>query len=152
MPSSEPRWTGMRSACAMVRPCGSNSTVEQSCRSLMLVEKAARMIALPISSTMVDSALPMTSTVTGSTAGADALLDVSSFFISALDQNIEKSVDRRGLAGKHERRRVHLLDDRGSADPVAGAKPVAIVDRAGDEALRGRKIDLPLCNLRLTDG
>ena len=56
----------MRSDCATIRPCGSNSAVEQSCRSLMLVEKAARMMARPISSTMVDSALPITSTVIGS--------------------------------------------------------------------------------------
>src|SRR4051812_36841874 len=114
MPSREPRWIGMRSACAMVRPSASNRTVEQSCRSLMLVEKAARIIALPISSTMVESALPTTSTVTGSTLRRGW----SVACISVFDQDVEVGVDGRGLARQDQGGRVHLLDDRRAVQRV----------------------------------
>jgi len=56
----------MCSAWHKVVPRVSNSAVEQSRRSLMLVEKLARIRASPISSTIDDSALSITSTVIGS--------------------------------------------------------------------------------------
>ena len=37
-----PRWTGMCSACATMRPRSSKSAVEQSRRSLMFAENAER--------------------------------------------------------------------------------------------------------------
>ena len=45
-----PRWTGMCSACAIIRPRSSNSAVEQSRRSLMFAEKDERIRTAPISS------------------------------------------------------------------------------------------------------
>ena len=51
-----PRWTGMCSACAIMRPSTSNSPVEQSRRSLMLAEWAARISPAPISSATPRSA------------------------------------------------------------------------------------------------
>ncbi len=67
MPMKLPRCIGMCSAWHKVVPRVSNSAVEQSRRSLMFVEKLARTNASPISSTMDDNALPITSTVIGST-------------------------------------------------------------------------------------
>ena len=55
-----PRWTGMCSACAIIRPRSSNSAVEQSRRSLMLAEKAERMRTAPISSAIDRSDAPIT--------------------------------------------------------------------------------------------
>jgi len=66
MPIKLPRCIGMCSAWHKVVPHVSNSAVEQSRRSLMLVEKLARTSASPISSTIDDKALPITSTVIGS--------------------------------------------------------------------------------------
>ena len=54
---------GMCSACAMTWPRVSKIAVEQSRRSLMLLEYDARMRAAPISSATVRSAEPMTSSV-----------------------------------------------------------------------------------------
>ena len=54
-----PRWTGMCSAWAIIRPRSSNSAVEQSRRSLMFAEKAERTSTAPISSATARSALPM---------------------------------------------------------------------------------------------
>jgi len=55
-----PRWTGMCSAWATIRPLSSKSAVEQSLRSLMLAEKAERISAAPISSATLRSAWPRT--------------------------------------------------------------------------------------------
>ena len=55
-----PRWTGMCSAWAIMRPSGAKSAVEQSRRSLMLAEKAERTSTAPISSATARSALPRT--------------------------------------------------------------------------------------------
>ena len=55
-----PRWTGMCSACAIMRPRSSKSAVEQSRRSLMLAENAERISTAPISSATERSALPRT--------------------------------------------------------------------------------------------
>jgi len=55
-----PRWTGMCSAWAIIRPCSSKSAVEQSRRSLMFAENAERTRTAPISSATARSALPMT--------------------------------------------------------------------------------------------
>ena len=51
-----PRWTGMCSACATMRPAASKSAVEQSRRSLMFDENAERTSAAPISSATARSA------------------------------------------------------------------------------------------------
>ena len=53
----------MCSACAIIRPSGSNSAVEQSRRSLMLAECAARISAAPISSATPRSAEASTCSV-----------------------------------------------------------------------------------------
>ena len=45
-----PRWTGMCSAWAIIRPRSSKIAAEQSRRSLMLAEKDERMSTAPISS------------------------------------------------------------------------------------------------------
>jgi hypothetical protein len=66
IPIKLPRCIGMCSAWHRVVPRISNNAVEQSRRSLMLVEKLARTTASPISSTIDDNALPITSTVIGS--------------------------------------------------------------------------------------
>src|ERR1700756_2535749 len=55
-----PRWTGMCSAWAIIRPPSSNSAVEQSRRSLMLAEKDERIRTAPISSAIERSAAPIT--------------------------------------------------------------------------------------------
>ena len=66
MPMMLPRCIGMCSAWHRVAPCGVESVVEQTRCSLMFVEKLARTNASPISSTIEDKALPITSTVIGS--------------------------------------------------------------------------------------
>ena len=58
--------TGMCSACATIRPRASNTAVEQSRRSLMLAECAARTSAAPISSATPESAADITRRVAGS--------------------------------------------------------------------------------------
>src|SRR5215469_15950307 len=55
-----PRWTGMCSACAIIRPRSSNSAVEQSRRSLMFAEKEERIRTAPISSAIDRSVAPIT--------------------------------------------------------------------------------------------
>ena len=62
----EPRWTGMCSACMTSSPAGSKSAVEQSRRSLMFAECAARTRTAPISSQAECSAPIRTWRVTGS--------------------------------------------------------------------------------------
>jgi hypothetical protein len=54
---------GMCSAWAMTSPRTLNRAVEQSCRSLMLVEYDDLMSASPISSAMASKAAPITSRV-----------------------------------------------------------------------------------------
>src|SRR5919106_3267198 len=54
-----PRWTGMCSACAIMRPRPSKRAAEQSRLSLMLAEKDERTRTAPISSATARSALPM---------------------------------------------------------------------------------------------
>src|SRR5215210_2083309 len=54
-----PRWTGMCSAWATMRPRESKRAAEQSRRSLMLAEKDERTSTAPISSATARSALPM---------------------------------------------------------------------------------------------
>src|SRR5262245_58989305 len=61
-----PRWIGMCSAWQSVSPAALNSAVEQSRRSLMLVECEARISVSPVSSTIEAMAAPITSTVMGS--------------------------------------------------------------------------------------
>ena len=65
-----PRWTGMCSAWTTIRPRSSNSAVEQSRRSLMFDENAARTSTAPISSATARSALPITCSSTGITGRA----------------------------------------------------------------------------------
>src|SRR5215211_7075531 len=55
-----PRWTGMCSAWATIRPRSSKRAVEQSRRSLMFAENAERINAAPISSATARSACPST--------------------------------------------------------------------------------------------
>ena len=55
-----PRWTGMCSACAIMRPRSSNSAVEQSRRSLMLAENEERIRTAPISSAIDRNDAPIT--------------------------------------------------------------------------------------------
>ena len=55
-----PRWTGMCSACAIIRPRSSNSAVEQSRRSLMFAEKEERIRTAPISSAIDRKDAPIT--------------------------------------------------------------------------------------------
>src|SRR5919108_1923075 len=55
-----PRWTGMCSACAIIRPRSSKRAVEQSRRSLMFAENEERISTAPISSATARSAWPMT--------------------------------------------------------------------------------------------
>src|SRR5271170_1547747 len=65
-PMKLPRWIGMCSAWQSVSPAALNSAVEQSRRSLMLVECEARISVSPVSSTIEPMAAPITSTVIGS--------------------------------------------------------------------------------------
>jgi hypothetical protein len=60
---SEPRCMGMCSAWAMTSPWRLKTAVEQSWRSLMLVEYDDLMSASPISSAIASRAAPMTSSV-----------------------------------------------------------------------------------------
>ncbi len=55
-----PRWTGMCSAWAIIRPRSSKRAAEQSRRSLMFAENAERTRTAPISSAIARNALPMT--------------------------------------------------------------------------------------------
>src|SRR3954463_4735832 len=55
-----PRWTGMCSACAIIRPRSSNSAVEQSRRSLIFAENEERIRTAPISSAIDRSDAPTT--------------------------------------------------------------------------------------------
>ena len=109
---------------ANVRPAASNSAVEQSWRSLMLVEKAA---ADQRFAHLLDDGREATADdldVTGSTASRVFVMAV----MSVLDHDVQIGVDcarARGRSGGG----VHLLDDGGTVKDVAGAQPVAIVDR-----------------------
>src|ERR1700735_768307 len=44
------------------------------------------------------------------------------------DQNTKIFVDFTGVVGVNDRRRVHLHDDRGTGDAIAGAQPGAVID------------------------
>src|SRR6516165_4599354 len=142
IPIKLPRCIGMCSAWHKVVPCLSNSAVEQSRRSLMLVEKLARTRASPISSAIEDNALPITSTVIGSTNYLGGRRSWQ------LQQQIEEPVDGCGGTGHNQGRRVHLLDDRGSFDAVAGGKPLAVVERTGNERAGLAQPYLAAANLR----
>src|SRR5215472_1016906 len=159
VPRSEPRCMGMCSAWAMTRPRASKIAVEQSRRSLMLVEYEARMSAAPISSATVRRAAPMTSSVirsmvrvrsfrSGVHAGASkseswariAHYDYRSSSAPAMrsrlgHQQESEVVDLRSLSRMDERRAVELLDDGGAFDHVSGAETAAIVDGAVDEVV-----------------
>src|SRR5262245_46866701 len=116
---------GMCSAWAMTSPRASKMAVEQSWRSLMLVEYEDLMSAVPISSAMLRSAAPITSSVTRSTASRAPVADHEEAQI----------VDERLLPREEQRRRVELLDHRRPGHAVPGQQPRAVVHRAGDEAL-----------------
>src|SRR5262245_50343938 len=105
-----PRWIGMCSAWQSVSPAALNSAVEQSRRSLMLVECEARISVSPVSSTIEPMAAPITSTVMGSSALARVM--------RRLQDEVEPAIDARRHAGRHERGGVHLLDDRGALEAV----------------------------------
>ena len=125
---SEPRCMGMCSAWAMTSPRALNSAVEQSWRSLMLVEYDDLMSASPISSAMA------------SRAAADHLEGMRSRSSSAarwpvdpdaqrFDEQIGALVDGGALAGEDHGGRVHLLDDGRARQAMAGAA-VARDDRS----------------------
>src|SRR5688572_5251202 len=120
-PISEPRCMGMCMAWHSVRPRTSKRHVELSRRSLTLVEYAARTSVSPISSTIEERALPITSTVIGSTG------------LGIFDDQVQILVDARALVWEHEGGRVHLFDDRRAGEHVAGRQPLTVIDGAGDE-------------------
>src|SRR6516162_7520595 len=140
-PMKLPRCIGMCSAWHKVVPRVSNNAVEQSRRSLMFVEKLARTSASPISSTIDDSALPITSTVIGSLvlAGENAgenevkvestLTPFSPHFLYwrswQRQPQIEVRVDGGGGAGRDQSRGSHRLAGRGTFNAVAGTQPLA---------------------------
>src|SRR5258707_10117264 len=161
-----PRWIGMCSAWQSVSPAALNSAVEQSRRSLMLVECEARISVSPASSTIEAREAPMTSMVMGSRLrclptkwGGGRRPEGSCSFIDAsmtpppaarapphamrgegaldsylrLQDQIEPGIDPRGRAGRHQGGRIHLLDDGGAGETVAGAQLLAGVDCGGHE-------------------
>src|SRR5436190_2710805 len=160
-PISEPRCIGMCIAWQSVRPRASKRHVELSRRSFTFVEYAARTSVSPISSTIDDSALPMTSTKIGSRRGASPPFRRSTRAFGALlpaspqqpdapaepalgglgsavifDNQVGELIDVRMLPMQQQRRRIHLLHDRGALDLVAGAETLAVVDRATDQSAR----------------
>src|SRR5262245_51595906 len=123
----------MCSACAMTSPRASKIAVEQSCRSLMLVEYDDLMSAVPISSAMVQSAAPMPSSVTRSMASPSWAEATSRLARCLGDHEESEIVDLSALVRQQQGRGVELLDDGRARDRVAGQQARAVVDRAGDE-------------------
>ena len=120
---SEPRCMGMCSAWAMTSPRTLNSAVEQSWRSLMLVEYDG--LDERLAHLLGD----------GEQRGADHLeRDPIHHALPARMTRIGALVHQRLLAGEDDGGRVHLLDDGGAGDAVAGAEPLAAIDRRVDEA------------------
>ena len=101
-----PRWTGMCSACMTISPAGSNSAVEQSRRSLMLAEWAARTSVAPISSHAARRAPVVTASAIG-----------SSSVIASRSMSVAPGRARPGApAVGDEQRRLAEVDDRGAVD------------------------------------
>src|SRR2546422_5200593 len=97
----EPRWTGMCSACATIRPSASKSAQLASIRSLMFGEYAVLRRAIPISSGTNATAFWRTSSSEAPTSGRLQLED-------AVPHNLERPV------GRDDGRGLVLLDDGGA--------------------------------------
>jgi len=80
---------------------------------LMLVECEARISVSPVSSTIEFMAAPITSTATGSGSRR------------GLQDQVQIGIDPRGHAGRHQGGGIHLLDDRGTGEAMAGPQRVA---------------------------
>src|SRR3990172_8504905 len=108
-----PRWTGMCSAWAIMRPASSKSAVEQSRRSLMFAENAERTRTAPISSATARR---------GDPAGG------------ALELEDGRPLDSDGLARREVDRRPRAHVGRSHGDeldrPVQVAVAVALLVRA----------------------
>src|SRR5262245_27481895 len=105
----------MCSAWATICPSGSNTAAEQSARSLMFGEYAARRRATPISSATPASAWRNTSS---STADSSAI---------EVHHQVAYLVHHGDLTVGQQRGGVRLLDQRRAIDLVAGCQP-----RSGD--------------------
>src|ERR671937_3240437 len=125
----EPRCTGMCSACATISPSGSNTAAEQSARSLMFGEYAARRSATPISSATPARACRNTSS---STADSSAM---------HTHHQVAGLVHHRHLVRGQQRGGVRLLDQCGTGDLVPGGEAGA-GDHPGLHRLP-RDADLP---------
>src|SRR3954447_8452260 len=106
-----PRCTGMCSAWATISPSGSNTAAEQSARSLMFGEYAARRSATPISSATPASACRNTSS---STAESSAMQP---------HHQVAGVVDCGDVVGSEQGGGVRLLDQRRTADLVPRCQP-----------------------------
>src|SRR6185312_4482423 len=106
-----PRWTGMCSAWATISPSESNTAAEQSARSLMFGEYAARRSATPISSATPASACRNTSSST-----PDNSSDTEAH------HQVAGLVYYRDLASIEQRGGVRLLDQCRPADLIPGGQ------------------------------
>ena len=98
----------MCSACITSSPAGSNSAVEQSRRSLMFAECAARTSTAPISSHAARSAPVVTCSSTGS-----------------IEHHRSRVVDAPAPPGRHRDGRLRQREYRGTRDVEAGRQVAA---------------------------
>src|SRR3989454_1657169 len=96
----DPRWTGMCSACATMRPSASNKAQLASIRSLMFGEYAVLRSAIPISSGTNETAFRRISSSAG-------------FVLPHPDLDHAVAHDPEPSLGRDESRGLVLLDDRG---------------------------------------
>src|SRR5918998_1957699 len=120
-----PRCTGMCSAWATISPSRSNTAAEQSARSLIFGEYAARRRATPISSATPASACRNTSS---STADRSAI---------EVHHQVAGVVHHGDLVGSQQRGGVWLLDQGRTSDLVSGGQP-----RSGEHPNLPRAADL----------
>src|SRR5919206_3765081 len=106
-----PRCTGMCSAWATISPSRSNTAAEQSARSLMFGEYAARSSATPISSATPASACRNTSSSTAVMSAIEA------------HHQVPGVVQYGHLAVTQQGGGVRLLDQRWAGDLIPGREP-----------------------------
>src|SRR5207253_271532 len=120
-----------------MRPFGSVIIGNSSCCSLITGLIAERKSTASISKRALLSAPSMMSRVTGSTStsvgivairGCSTVAAISLPLLARRDQDVEPAVDLGLEAGKHDRRRVELRDDRRAGEACAGAELRPVVD------------------------
>src|SRR3990172_6224334 len=131
MPFNAPRCSGADDAIATVSPSAVNTDVEQSARSLIFGEYAARIRPASISSATAASELLITSSSV-TPLPLIGLLSGAGTQRSSLEQQTAARVDGRPYLGGHDDGRIHLLHDRRTAQRDAGRQILPAVDGTRD--------------------